>query len=206
MSSIQAKRYDRGMKLLEIGSLQRLRRLLLNDVQGHVLEIGTGTGANLPIYHAASLITGIDVSQDRLVGAKDKMAQRPFTPTVANAHNLPFAENSFDNVVGTLVFCSIPYPEQALAEIKRVLRPNGRLYLLEHVRGQTPVTRRLTDWLQPFWFSLQGECHLNRETAVTVQQAGFHIERSSQHGWGVLQLLTAVPLQNNSHTTTALKA
>jgi ubiquinone/menaquinone biosynthesis C-methylase UbiE len=96
-------------------------------------------------------------------------------------------------VVSTLVFCSIPEPMMALAEIKRVLRPDGRFLLLEHVRGLNPVAQRLTDWLHPAWFALQHECHLNRETAVSVQAAGFHIEETSSHGWGVIQMIKAVP-------------
>ena len=192
MSTVEAKRYNRGMRFLEIASLQRLRHMLLNEVYGNVLEIGTGTGVNLPIYQNTTHVTGIDVSQERLSGTIERVVKRPFSVSVADAQNLPFPDNHFDNVVGTLVFCSIPNPAQALAEIKRVMQPNGRLYLLEHVRGLNPITQRLTDWFHPLWFSLQHECHLNRETAVSVQQAGFHIERSSAHGWGLLQMLTAV--------------
>lgn len=191
MSTLEANRYNRGMKLLEVISLQRLRHELLGQVNGNVLEIGAGTGVNLPIYQAAVQVTGIDLNREWLMGTAEREVKRPFSVAVANAQNLPFPDNHFDNVVGTLVFCSIPQPAQALAEIKRVLRPNGRLYLLEHVRGLNPITQRLTDWLHPLWFAMQHECHLNRETAVTVQEAGFHIERSSQHGWGVLQMLTA---------------
>jgi hypothetical protein len=73
------------------------------------------------------------------------------------------------------------------------LRPDGRLLLLEHVRGLTPVMRRLTDWLHPLWFALQGECHLNRETARTVAAAGFNIVETSTHGWGLLQRIIARP-------------
>ncbi len=194
MSTLEAKRYNRGMKFLEVVSLQRLRHRLLDEVEGSVLEIGAGTGVNLPIYRAASQVTGIDLNREWLAGTTEREAKRPFSVTVANAQALPFPNNHFDNVVGTLVFCSIPNPAQALAEIKRVLRPNGRLHLLEHVRGLNPITQRLTDWLHPLWFLLQHECHLNRETAVSVQNAGFHIEHSSAHGWGVLQMLTAVPV------------
>jgi len=193
MSSPEAKQYNRVMNLFERAGLNRLRKRMLTAVQGEILEIGTGTGINLPIYNGASRITGIDVSRERLLGTAERVAKRPFTISVADAQQLPFADDAFDNVVGTLVFCSIPHPELALAEIKRVLRPNGRLYLLEHVRGLTPISRRLTDWLQPAWFALQGECHLNRETAVTVEAAGFTIEKKSQHGRGLLQMIQAMP-------------
>ena len=104
---------------------------------------------------------------------------------------VPFPAATFDTIVGTLVFCSIHDPLAALAELRRVLRPGGRLLLLEHVRGQTPVTRRLTDWLHPLWFAMQGECHLNRETAAAVAAAGFRVERAESHGRGMLQLIHA---------------
>ena len=168
MSTKEAQGYDRGLWLLEVSSLRKLRRTLLQDVAGEVLEIGMGTGANLPFYNGVDFVAGIDLRSTQLAGAVIRENAPPFGVSCANAHHLPFANGRFDNIVSTLVFCSIPEPHTALAEIKRVLKPNGRLYLLEHVRGQNPISRRLTDWLQPAWFALQHECHLNRETAVTL--------------------------------------
>jgi ubiquinone/menaquinone biosynthesis C-methylase UbiE len=191
MSSVEAKRYDRGLWLLEAASLRRLRRQLLAGVTGQVLEVGLGTGANLPLYRRASFVVGIDLKPEHLAGAVGRAAQPVVGISCANAQRLPFGNGRFDNVVSTLVFCSIPQPHEALAEIRRVLKPNGRLWMLEHVRGQTPISRRLTDWLHPAWFALQGECHLNRETAVAVQQAGFTIEETSTHGWGIIQMIRA---------------
>jgi ubiquinone/menaquinone biosynthesis C-methylase UbiE len=189
----EAKRYDRGMWLLENYGLKRLRRELLRNAQGEILEIGVGTGANLPLYNGAARITAVDVNSARLTGAVERVNGRyPVAAGCADAQQLPFADEQFDTVVSTLVFCSIPQPEMALAEIKRVLRANGRFLLLEHVRGLNPVTRRLTDWLHPAWFALQHECHLNRETAVSVQAAGFHIQETSSYGWGLLQMIKAV--------------
>jgi len=192
MTTTEAKQYDQGMWFLERWRLRRLRRQLLAGVQGNVLEIGAGTGANLPVYDAGIDLTLVDINRERLVGTATKNTQRPFHLTCANAEQLPFAGHQFDAVVGTLVFCSIPHPLVALAEIRRVLRPDGRLLLLEHTRGHGPISRRLTDWLHPLWFALQGECHLNRETAQFVQQAGFTIQKSSVHGLGILQMITAV--------------
>lgn len=189
----EATRYNRGLWLLERLSLGRLRRQLLQHVQGEVLEIGIGTGANLPFYDGDSRITGLDVNLPRLSGAWDRAARRPFSITCADAQRLPFGEGRFDTVVSTLVFCSIPDPNLALGEIKRVLRPGGSLLLLEHVRGQGPLSRRITDWLHPLWFSLQHECHLNRETAAAVQGAGFEITQISRHGWGIIQMIQARP-------------
>ena len=192
----EVKRYDRGMWLLENYGLKRLRWMLLQAVRGEVLEIGVGTGANLPFYNGeAARITAVDVNPARLSGTLTRVqmvnGRHSITIGAADAQQLPFADNQFDTVVSTLVFCSIPEPMTALAEIKRVLRPDGRFLLLEHVRGLNPVTQRLTDWLHPAWFALQHSCHLNRETAVTVQAAGFHIEETSSHGWGVIQMIKA---------------
>jgi ubiquinone/menaquinone biosynthesis C-methylase UbiE len=185
--------YNGFMWPLEQAGLQRLRRRLLQTAQGRVLELGVGTGVNLPLYGVAGsvdLVLGLDVDGAKLTGIG--VRQTAVSPTAvlqADAQQLPLPDNAFDTVVATLVFCSVPRPALALAEVARVLRPNGRFLLLEHVRGQGPISRRLTDWLHPAWYALQRECHLNRETAVTVAQAGFHIEQISTHGWGVLQVI-----------------
>lgn len=191
MSTKEAERYDRGLWLLEAASLQKLRKQLLAPVTGSVLEIGMGTGVNLPIYNGADFVAGIDLRPQVLAGTFTRKNTPSFGVSCANAQHLPFTNGRFDNIVSTLAFCSIADPPQALAEIRRVLKPNGRFYLLEHVRGQNRVSQRLTDWLQPAWFALQGECHLNRETAVTLQESGFIIEESSTHGFGLLQMMVA---------------
>jgi len=190
----EAKQYDSALFWAEKWGLRNLRQTLLDEVRGLVLEIGMGTGLNLPLYSEAATVVGLDMNRERLLGSCGKhQARRPLL-SQANAQQLPYADNQFDCVVGTLVFCSIPQPEAALAEIKRVLKPDGRLFLLEHTRGHGPVSRRLTDWLHPFWFALQGECHLNRETGALVQQSGFDIAHSSVHGKGVLQMIKAAPV------------
>ncbi len=199
MDTIDARRYDRGMWFLERLSLTGLRRPLLAGARGAVLEIGAGTGANLPLYDPGLRVTAVELRPERLAAAARKAhaAGRAAGVTVAaaDAHDLPFPAASFDTVVGTLVFCSIADPTAALAEIRRVLRPGGQLLLLEHVRGQTPLTRRLTDWLHPLWFALQGECHLNRETALTVAAAGFQVGAVESHGRGLLQIIWATAPQ-----------
>ncbi len=192
MTTTEAIQYDRGMWLLETLSLNRLRRQLLVKANGCLLEIGMGTGANLPWYHEGANVFGIDANIERMSGSARRAVKSPFAASCADAQQLPFASDQFDTVVGTLVFCSIPEPERALGEIRRVLRPGGQLLLLEHVRGQGKVSRWLTDFLQPAWFALQGSCHLNRETGEAVRQSGFSITHTSQHGWGVLQLIEAL--------------
>jgi len=191
MSAKQARRYNRGLWILETLAFRNLRKRLLENVSGEILEIGIGTGVNLPVYRGPGSVTGIDLRLDLLSGVFARNNILPFAACCANAAGLPFPAGSFDNVVSTLVFCSIPDVGEALEEVKRVLKPGGKLLMLEHVRGRTPVSRRLTDWLHPAWFAIQKECHLNRETEQSVREAGFRITSSSTHGHGMLQLLEA---------------
>lgn len=191
-----AEQYDNGMRPLERFSLAQRRRRLLQDVSGRVLELGAGTGANADKYAAMSndpdaLIVATDVHFGRLTAIPHK--NRAILPACLDAQRLPFPDDSFDVVVGTLVFCSIPEPLLALTEIRRVIRPKGRLILLEHVRGNGFISRRFTDWGQPLWGALQSECHLNRETVKTVGQAGFTITDYDQSGWfGILAEIQAI--------------
>lgn len=200
IDDLEARNYDRGMWLLERFSLTRLRHRIIREAGGAVLEIGAGTGANLPYYQPGTTVAVMDMRPAHLATAIAKAHRTNPTLNVAaacgDAQRLPFPDQAFDSVVGTLVFCSIHDPLAALSEIRRVLRPNGQLLLLEHVRGQTPLTRRLTDWLHPLWFALQGECHLNRETAVAVADAGFRVDSTTNHARGLIQLIraTAPPL------------
>lgn len=200
MDMIDAKRYDRGMSALNRLSIARLRNELVRGIEGNVLEIGAGTGANFALYGPQATVTAIDLREGFLRSAAQKAAATPpaapaVAPSVAlaNAQHLPFAAGTFDAVVATLVFCSIGAPEEALREICRVLRPNGTLNLLEHVRGQGTFSRLFTDLLHPLWFAAQGECHLNRETANTLVKTGYSVVELSTHGKGLLQLIRATP-------------
>ncbi len=191
MTTPNAERYDRGMASLEKRGLGRLRQAVWAGVDGRVLEIGAGTGANRPFYPAGARVTAFDIDGESL-----ELFRRKYGPAAADlnrsdAQHLPYAGASFDMVVGTLTFCSIPDPARALAEVRRVLRPGGRFLLLEHVRGQRQPLRLLTDLFQPLWFALQGSCHMNRETAATVAAAGFQIEAVTTHAWGLVQLIRA---------------
>lgn len=181
MTNLGSERFDQGMGLLNRAGFIERRRALVADLHGPVLEIGAGTGRNSLHYPPAARVVATDLNAEHLY-----LAQRrgfAFSWACADAQSLPFAANAFEAVVGTLVFCSIPDPRRALTEVMRVLRPGGRLVLLEHVRGQGPLSRRFTDWLQPLWFAMQGECNLNRETARTVGAAGFQLDSVRQDGW-----------------------
>jgi len=186
-----ATTYDLGLWPLEMAAFRRARAKLVRLARGQVLEIGAGTGANFPYYASQTRIFALDASADMLRVARRRPCQACATVTQADGQWLPFTNNTFDTVLATLVFCSMPDPLQALAEIKRVLKSDGQLLLMDHTRGTQPITRWFTDALHPLWYGLNGSCHLNRETARTVAQAGFDITQVEQHFGGVLQLVQA---------------
>lgn len=151
---------------------------LLAEAQGHVLEVGAGTGANLGYYTAkAQHITGIEPVDTMLAQAR-RIAQKtahgiPITLTTGDARNLPFADNNFDTVVACLVFCTIPEPEQAAKEVFRVLKPGGQLLFFEHVVSPHQRTRSWQHRLNPVWRKMACGCEINRDTHQLFATAGF---------------------------------
>jgi ubiquinone/menaquinone biosynthesis C-methylase UbiE len=165
---------------------------LLGDVQGQILEIGCGWGHNFDHYPSNIPIAAFDIDLDRVRSASRQRASgRPIRLAAANAQQLPFPDSYFDSVVGTLVFCSIPDPAQALAEIRRVLNPDGRLYLIDHIRSHHKWLGQTQDFLAPAWLAVTGGCNLNRNTESTVRQAGFEIEKLKAGFGGLLKLMIA---------------
>ena len=183
--------YDRGMRPLEWLIFGRLRRRIFPLLQGDVLELGVGTGVNLPLYGPETRVTGCDGSREMLGWASCRRTQTRVMLIPADAQHLPFADSCFDVVTGSLFFCSIADPAQGLAEARRVLRPEGRLVLLEHTRGDG-LGAWLTDRLHPLWRNWSRECHLNRETVHTVAEAGFRVQRAERHALGIVQVIEAV--------------
>lgn len=172
--------YDPVMELPENLGLWRLRQELLRGLRGRVLELGVGTGRNLPLYPpGVEYLAGIDPDEVMLNQAEERTRKVPFPVDLilTSAEELPFEEDSFDAVAATLVFCTIPDPPRALKEVRRVLKPNGSFSLLEHVKmKQKPIA-----WMQekatPLWKHLAGGCHLDRDTLGVVKAGGFEVER-----------------------------
>jgi ubiquinone/menaquinone biosynthesis C-methylase UbiE len=172
--------YDPFMRKSEIACLREWRGELLGSLEGRVLEIGAGTGANLPFYPPTLerlVVTDPDEHMlKRLADARAGSGPRRAPEIVqAPADALPFADRAFDVVVSTLVLCSVPDVDRTLAEIRRVLVPGGRLVFLEHVAAGNDQTkrRRWQGRVEPFWKRIAGNCHLTRDTAGSLTNAGF---------------------------------
>jgi ubiquinone/menaquinone biosynthesis C-methylase UbiE len=168
---------------------------LLGEVSGRALEIGCGWGHNFAHYPAETPVLAFDVELARVRAAAGRRLPRAAEAfpvlLVADAHHLPWPDGSFAAVVGTLVFCSIPRPAAALAEVRRVLQPGGHLFLLEHVRSHRPALARLQDRLAPAWLRVTGGCNLNRDTEGALCAAGFEVERRRVAYAGLLKLMVA---------------
>ena len=169
----------------------RWRRALVQGARGRTLEVGCGTGRNLPLYPADVQVIGLDL--DRAALARARRRAPGVALVVGQAEALPFASGSFDTVVSSLVFCSVSDPIRGLHEIRRVLRRGGELRMLEHVRARSRVGAALQDRIQPAWTCLSGGCHPNRDIEATVERAGFHVEEGGRQARHVLRLFAARP-------------
>ena len=173
--------YDRFMDATEEACLRRWRGELLADLEGDVLELGAGTGANLP-HHPRDLsrlvLTEPDKHMRRQLEARAREHRPDAEVTPASASALPFADASFDAVVSTLVLCSVPELDTTLREVWRVLKPGGRFLFLEHVAA-APGTgrRRLQRVVDPLWRRVADGCRLTRDTERAMLDAGFTLER-----------------------------
>lgn len=180
MGRVMAALYDRLTSASEAACLQQWRAELLAGLRGDVLEVGAGTGVNLPFYPPG--LTRLVLSEPDRHMRRQLKAKRQPTDAVpwelsdASLDDLPFPADAFDAVVGTLVLCSVPRPAQALAEIHRVLKPGGRFVFLEHVAAEDrPGRLRWQRRVEPLWKRLAGGCHLTRRTADAIIAAGFAI-------------------------------
>ena len=163
--------YDAFLAFGEHRGMRATRRGLLSGARGRVLEIGAGTGLNLDHYPDAIdelvLVEPSAPMADRLEARRAKLARRADI-VAAPAEALPFAEDSFDTVVSTLVLCTVHDPDAALAEVRRVLRPGGRLLFCEHIRSDSPRLSRWQDRLADAWAAVADGCRCNRETLETI--------------------------------------
>lgn len=170
--------YDIFEQPMELMALKRYRYDIMKDLTGKVLEVGIGTGKNIPFYPEKIDITAIDFSSRMLERARSKVEKldRKVDFHLMDAQNMTFSDNTFDCVFTTCVFCSVPNPVKGLTEIRRVCKPDGRIIMLEHVRSEQRIIGALMDMLNPIIVNLYG-ANINRRTIDNVKAAGFlHIE------------------------------
>lgn len=175
-----AAMYDRGLKATEEGGLHEMRAALLAGASGKTIELGAGTGVNLGLYpDAVGELVLVEPDPHMAKRLRAHLAESPREATIseAGAESLPFADDSFDTAVATLVLCTVPDPEAAIAELERVLKPGGRLLFIEHVRSEDPGLARWQDRLEAPWRFLGDGCHCNRDTVATLSAS--HLELGS---------------------------
>lgn len=184
-----------------IGPVGRQREKVVPQARGRVLEIGIGTGRNIPYYDRSrvSQVVGVDpaLRMHHLAEKRIRQTGLPVELIGLSAEKLPVADASFDTVVCTYTLCTIPDPLAALAEMKRVLVPGGRLLFSEHGVAPDANVARWQARLQPLWKPLAGGCHLNRDIPLLLKEAGFQTQLESAyipgprvvsyHYWGQAQ-------------------
>ena len=175
--TILAVGYDRMSHKSEEAGLGAMRKNLVADAEGRVLEIGGGTGANLPYYDGLDSLVVTEPEPAMLRRLQDRARERaPQAEVVqAPAEDLPFDDASFDTVVSTLVLCGADQ-QRSLGEVRRVLRPGGRLLFLEHVRSDESSLARFQDRMNRLNRFVVG-CECNRQTLSTIEAAGFRVSQ-----------------------------
>jgi ubiquinone/menaquinone biosynthesis C-methylase UbiE len=182
-----AKGYDKAFAPFEKRFLSKWRAETLSYLpeNSRILEIGAGTGANFQFYPASECAVASEISLKMLEFARNKTARIRLVQAAAEV--LPFAANSFDAAFATLVFCSVPNPRNAFAELQRVVKPNGKIVLLEHVRPKG-LPGFLFDFLNILTVALI-EDHFNRQTAQLAESAGLKILEVKPKAFGIVNLI-----------------
>ena len=183
-----ARLLDAGMRAADRLGLRHARARVVGGARGDVLEIGIGTGSNLGIYPASTVVHGLDLSAPALslAAGRARRVERPVTLVEGDTAALPFADASFDTVVATFVLCSVGDVGQSLREARRVLRPGGTIRLLEHARSRHPVIGALQERSAPAWARFSGGCRLDHDVRGAVRDAGLVVIEERQRAGGLL--------------------
>jgi ubiquinone/menaquinone biosynthesis C-methylase UbiE len=187
-----AWRYDLLETPMEKMLFSKLRKELLHGVQGKVLEVGAGTGKNLPYYPEGIELTGIDISPRMLEKARRRAVPLGIEVDleVMDVEALEFPDRTFDFIVVTFVFCSATDPVKGLRELARVLKDDGAVLLLEHIRSENRVLGKLMDWFNPIARWLFGP-NINRRTVENVKAAGLQVVSVESEGPEILKKIVA---------------
>ena len=196
------RRYNRQAALYDLREapmelfIGRWRRRLWSQVPpgSRVLEIGVGTGKNMRWYPPGVSVVAVDFSPRMLARAVRRARRQRIDVALAlmDAQRMAFVDGSFDAVVTACVFCSVPDPVLGLQEVRRVLRPDGKIVLLEHVRSRLPILGRIMDWLNPVSVRLQG-ANINRDTVGNVEKAGLSARHVDNLFLDIVKLIDGAP-------------
>ncbi|MBK8814104.1 MAG: class I SAM-dependent methyltransferase [Methylococcaceae bacterium] len=194
------KRYDRLAPFFDLieapmeGFFFRpWRKKLWSRAEGHhILEVGVGTGKNFDYYPKDARVTAIDFSPQMLKQAENNKARKNINVDLAlmDVQSLCYADNSFDTVIGSFVFCSVPMPVKGLKELHRVCKPGGKIILLEHVISAKPAVAKIMESLNPVVLKLFG-ANINRDTVKNVKFGGFSSVRLDERSGDILKLIIA---------------
>lgn len=185
-----AASYDRAMAFWDRKLFGDSRQWACAQASGEVLEVAVGTGLNLPFYPDQATVTGLDLSEGMLALARARKVDRPPTLRQGTAHALPFDDASFDTVVCTFSLCGIPDLDAALDEMVRVLRPGGRLILVDHVASSSRLVRGFQWLLERITIPMGGE-HFRRRPLPHVEARGLRIEKRERFKLGIVERLVA---------------
>ncbi len=199
-TEITRRRYDRIAPVYDAIEwvmelrVRRWRRALWERVEGRkLIELGVGTGKNLPYHPAGVQVTAVDLSPKMLERARRRAERLGSTVELelADVQQLPYPDGTFDVAVATFLFCSVPDPVLGLREARRVLKPGGKLFLMEHVLSEIPVLRGLMRFFDPIPVRVWG-AHIDRETVGNVERAGFRHIRTTNLSLDVVKRIEAV--------------
>ncbi len=191
------RKYDRVARYYDVVDLmisKGLRQRVIHSAEGQVLEVGVGTGINLPLYPPDCAVTGIDISPGMLGRARKRAQELDLSVELAegDVQNLEYADQSFDTVVATCVFCTVPDPIMGLKEVRRVCKTGGKILLLEHVRSENRILGALMDLVNPVVVWALGD-NINRRTVDAVEEAGIHITELEDAMGSFMKIITAQP-------------
>ncbi len=184
--------YDPLLWIGERTGMAKRRDDLLSQASGRVLELGAGTGLNLPYYpDEIEELTLTEPAAPMLPRLERRLRKlgRDGRVVVATAEELPFDDDSFDTVVSTLVLCTVDDPRRAIDETARVLRPGGKLLFLEHVRAETRRLARWQDRLHRPWHAFAAGCHANRPTVELLRESSLQVEAVERDRWSWMPAL-----------------
>jgi SAM-dependent methyltransferase len=189
--------YDRIMRRGEESTMRRRRGELLAKARGRTLEIGAGTGANIPFYSDA--VEDVILAEPfepmrRRLERKLRHSGKSADTLDASAEEIPLDDESVDTIVSTLVLCTVDFPDRALAEIVRILRPDGQLLFIEHVRSHSPRAARWQDRLETPWRHFAAGCRCNRDTVASIAAAGLTPEHEETRWKGVPPIVASIAI------------